>query len=604
MFPLFLSFSLSDIGFNYTISEDTVELVYSNITIYPSEISIPEKINIQNREYNVTGLGYGLFQNSSVETVVINNNIKAINQAVFKNCIKLRFIDMKALKIEEIPDHTFENCIALSIVLLPKSIKLIGKYSFYNCSSLETIDINNTFTIIISDYAFANCYKISSFVFPFYLAKIGMYGFYNTSLESIKLPEDIRYLSIGSFSHTKLKNIDISDTLITQIPAHAFEYCDIRSVSIPPSVKTLGDSCFEGNIHFKSMDISYTNVFSINSSAFKGCSSLSSFKFSLITDILGNNCFESTNFTKFETPDSVRHLGDCLFKNCSNLEIADIGSIQFDNVPMGIFWNCPKLHTVKYPRHQFVIKAHAFDNTAFVHIRFPNSLIGIDDYAFANCRNALTIDVSNLEFTLNGTHIFENCINAETVMFTEEDIDFPAYFLSGCAFSRFEFTPNILSIGEGCFKDCRNLKTVNLLRTKITKIPDFAFAGCKLDSLLLPASVSEIGLFGLGDAYHVVYYGVSQPNSGSQNKFNIIDVQFKYNSDMFCSQPVNKVKLREVGENGEELPLTFTERAYLWNAIALMCLALFFIFQIKRMITSSLKRKSIVQPYVLRRHSH
>lgn len=584
----------TDISFNFTIVNSTIEIQHSNTTSYPSNLVIPEKIKFQNSDFSVTSLGESLFENSSIEYIKFHDKITSIKSSIFRNCFNLKKVDMQVLNLTRIPDHMFDSCTSLTQIILPLNIIEIGKFSFYNCSNLQTIDIENSSITTLSDYSFANCAKLITIKLPKNLCQIGEYCFANTSLNTLHLPETTRKLCEGAFYHTKLENLEISDCLISKITSYSFAHCNLTSIFLHPSIRSLGISCFEGNKFLKSIDISYTNVVIINSSAFKDCSSLSSISFSIITNFLGDHCFEGTNFTHFETPDSVHHLGMCVFKNCPNLVQADLGSISFDKVPYGFFWNCHKFNSIKLPRHQFFIEPHAFEGTGFTHIRFPNSLLGIGDYAFSHCHNALTIDISNLEFTLTGTHIFEDCPNVETFLYAEEDIYFPDYLLSGCGLSSLVLPANIIGIGFGCFMNCKNLRTVNLLKTSITKIPDYAFFGCNLSTILLPKSVNEIGLYSLGHntSTTIIYYGHNVPNFGYTDTFGSIFVHFDYPTDLFCGQNVERVRLREIGENGEELPEIVSDFAYSMNYFAIFVLTLFLMFQFKRLYSLNVKRFS------------
>lgn len=575
MFSLFVSLCFSTFPFEYKLHNNEIELIKYNDTSSQTSIKIPQTIKNQNKDYPVTILGERLFIDSSIENIELHSKITQIKSEAFKNCKNLKTINMKSLKLQVIEDSTFESCTNLVAVILPTTLITIGNRAFYNCLNLEAIDMENVPIVKICNYSFTNCRKITSIKLPMKtLQEIGEYSFANTSISSLLLPEKVRCLGNGAFSHTIINELDISDSLLTVIPDHAFEYCKISTLLLPPSTVALGISSFEGNENLIKVDLSYTSVVSINNSAFKRCKNLCAIVFSITTDILGDSVFEETGFTNFTISESIHHIGEGLFKNCPKLTVVGFYELQYDKIPHYTFYNCTELSEIHYPRRSFYIQTHAFEYTGFKHIRFANSAIGIDDWAFAHCHKVLTIDISNIEYSINGSHLFEDCPLVETIMFAEDDIVLPPYLIAGCVIEKLELPPNILGIGEGCFMNCKKLKTVDLLRTSIKEISDYAFYGCNIQKILLPPSVSVIGYMSLGNNSidSVVYYGETLPFFGYTTTFKSVVVNFMYPSDIFCGQKVERIKLRMVGQNGEELPEEGSTLSLLLNFISMISL--------------------------------
>jgi hypothetical protein len=90
--------------------------------------------------------------NSTLESVVIPENIYVINQGAFSNCKNLKK------------------------VVLPKSLKKINEYVFFGCESLEEINFEEGLELI-GEGAFMGCRELGDFVFPRSLNFLGRNAF-------------------------------------------------------------------------------------------------------------------------------------------------------------------------------------------------------------------------------------------------------------------------------------------------------------------------------------------------------------------------------------------------------------------------------------------
>ena len=120
----------------------------------------------------------GAFSNlDMIETVVIGNAVKQIQQDAFAYCPWLKSVDFGNNKsLKEIEDGTFSGCYRLRFATLPSSVRTIGAYAFYECSLLESINLQSNLESI-GDYAFANCVRLVSVKLPAPLSTIGYDAF-------------------------------------------------------------------------------------------------------------------------------------------------------------------------------------------------------------------------------------------------------------------------------------------------------------------------------------------------------------------------------------------------------------------------------------------
>ncbi len=182
--------------------------------------------------------------------------------------------------------------------------------------------------------------------------------------------------------------------------------------------------------------------------------------------------------------------------------------------------------TVEFPStHKgepvIAIKARAFyDNkttpTVFI---IPDSVLRIEDYAFAGCSNLFEIQIG-AGVTEIGAGAFDACARLRRVDFAEgsqlktigqqafcscpdlASIQLPDGLqkIGNAAFEKSSLTgiiipASVIEIGECAFKDSQALNVVNfLLDSQLTKIGAQAFEGCwALSFISIPDSVTEIG---------------------------------------------------------------------------------------------------------------
>lgn len=74
--------------------------------------------------------------------IAINNNI--VPHHFCYGCIRLREIDLR--DAEQLDDSCFENCAALTSVIIPDSVNLMGKNIFYNCFQLGLVTVPNVYS--------------------------------------------------------------------------------------------------------------------------------------------------------------------------------------------------------------------------------------------------------------------------------------------------------------------------------------------------------------------------------------------------------------------------------------------------------------------------
>jgi hypothetical protein len=214
-------------------------------------------------------------------------------------------------------------------ISLPKNIyEISGKWDYYDdiyyspfdCSSLTSITLPKNLRYI-GDYAFWHCTSLTSINIPESVTSIGSYAFeYCRSLTSINIPESVT--SIGSYAFfdcSSLTSINIPES-VTSIGSYAFYWCSsLTSINIPESITSIEAGTFAGCSSLTSINIP-EGVTSIGSYAFEYCSSLTSINIpESITSIKGETFYGCTSLTSISIPEGVTSIGIGAFEYCSSL---------------------------------------------------------------------------------------------------------------------------------------------------------------------------------------------------------------------------------------------------------------------------------------------
>lgn len=299
---------------------DNVVEVCSPLTgRYEGEIDIPASIKLANVTYQVTRIGNSAFyDNDYITEVTIPNSVVSIGNHAFYNCDKLTSMTLPA-SVERIEHDAFKQCYSLQSVSLNEGLRTIESQVFYYCSRLQNVTLPSTLRSI-GYHAFTGCRAFTSMVLPDGLTDIGYGLFYECSnLASVKLPATMTAIPRIMFYSSGIKSITIPST-VKSIGESAFYNCDaLTSIVIPDGVESLGNSVFFGCDNLLSATIG-EGVTTIPSSAFNDDYALSviSLPSTLVTiaEYAFNTCRSLTSIT---IPENVTSIARYAFTECDKL---------------------------------------------------------------------------------------------------------------------------------------------------------------------------------------------------------------------------------------------------------------------------------------------
>lgn len=278
--------------------------------------------------------------NTKITSVAMPDTVKTVRQGAFLGCTKLK----KAVfgnGVEKLEASSFAKCTKLKAIALPDSVKRIGKNAFYLCSSAKMLTLGNSVSLIGSR-AFAECETLSSVKIPGSLSHIGASAFYqDSSLAAVEFAEGAA--GIGE---------------------QAFAYCSLRSVVLPESLVSIESAAFQGNRHLESVWIP-----------------------AAATDI-SDNVFAS-----------CRKLTDLQVSEGNKAYLAEDGALYNKSRTKLIAWPGADGGLVLEDT-LLTIGSYAFQGAGINSVVIPDSVLKIEEGAFASCEELLWVKFEGNEVLL------------------------------------------------------------------------------------------------------------------------------------------------------------------------------------------------------------
>ena len=246
----------------------------------------------------------------SLKTIIVTNTT-TIGAYAFFCCRNITDITISS-GVVSIGNNAFTDCDGLTHITLPNTITSIGSYAFYNCDGLTKIVIPNGVTSIGGD-AFTSCANLTDITIPSSVKRIGAYAFSSCwNLVNVYITDIAAWcnISFGNYganpfgyddkrnNHLYLNNELVTDLIIpegvTTIPLYAFHAIDLKSVIIPSTVTSIGESAFADCKQLSSVSFAENSQLStISTRAFYYCKALSSITIPSTVVSIGSNVFSS-----------------------------------------------------------------------------------------------------------------------------------------------------------------------------------------------------------------------------------------------------------------------------------------------------------------------
>lgn len=175
-------------------------------------------------------VGTQAFYKTPVEEVCFGSEVRSIGWQCFKECDRLRKVNIPDL-VEEIPEYCFFGTYALEELTLGKGLKRIGN------RALCPIDCYNVKTS-----------KLTSITLPDGLEEIGFKAFCSLGIVSVTIPSSVKHIAENAFEECRNLNSIKFENEMDTLPAHILgNTVGLREIVFPRGLKVIGDGALAGS---------------------------------------------------------------------------------------------------------------------------------------------------------------------------------------------------------------------------------------------------------------------------------------------------------------------------------------------------------------------
>ena len=401
-------------------------------------VKVPTSVEFDGKEYAVTCVRNGAFGG-------YNN----LDYTAYGNAFYIGNEENPYLILMEAKNTKIESC------EINRRCRFIYSEAFNGCSKLSEISIPDS-VINIGNDAFSGCSGLTKASFASVEQICGI-KFGNSTANPLSITQ---HLYIGT---TEVTNLSIPET-VKSIGDYAFYGCNyISSVTIPNSVEVIGDYAFYNCGSLNSISIG-NMVGRIGSCAFYGCIKL----------------------TEVYIPETVKCIGTNAFIGCFNMQKAEFASIEslcsinYENNAANPLYNAHNLYVNGEPVINLVI---------------PGTVKSIGAYAFYYCTNLASLTITD-SVKIIGTQAFNSCSRLASIEIPNSVTEIGDNTFSGCSgLKSLSYNSNVIGVQ---FNNISGLESI-FIGDSVKNISGAEFKGC--DNLVNVISLATVPPALNGDPY-------------------------------------------------------------------------------------------------------
>lgn len=251
--------------------------------------------------------------------------------------------------MDEIPDRLFDGNKRITAVTVPGTVKRIGSRAFAECENLEKIVLKEGIEAIESN-VFTGCHKLRKVTYPDSVTKYQGWTFYGANLDAPVLnasgtilvfcpgsvsgkewtvPHTVKTISWQAFIENKeLETLHLPEGL-EKIERMAFIECGLREITIPFSVREIGENAFWRCTQLERVTVLNPET-KFGSGPFSGCRNLKEINYADLTE--SDRRFHLTGqpflIQHLEDPANLNHRQDPAFRRLTaRCAKSDVGAM-------------------------------------------------------------------------------------------------------------------------------------------------------------------------------------------------------------------------------------------------------------------------------------
>ena len=441
---------------------------FSDVQNSQKTISIPEQIKINQTTYKLVNISDYAFKDCSFKNITLPN---------LQNS-KIQFLRLGA--------HCFEQSHDLvEISFIKSKVRIIPQYCFAGCRSLQIVHIDIS-TETFEKYAFFQS-GIKEIKIRAHITTIGKYCFAESDVEYVEMSSSLFEALPRSFFEgcKKLKEVSLPKQLV-KLPRECFNQSGIQTVILPATLKQIGESCFYNCTRLQKIEFNHTQIKEFPKSCFEHCYTLSVIFCPRSLESIADYALSDTGIAEFYAPKTLKHLGTGFIQMCGELTEVSLKEVDLPVIPSYSFYRCTKLRSFTPPDNMVAVEEYAFSDTLISKFPFA-SLERVSLASFAQCKNLLAADLSNVKSPRIPKELFHKCSSLKTIKFPRGDLRIGELAFCGTAITTLTF-PSVVQIDDEAFKDCTSLTKVDLSYSKCELYSYKVFSGCGDIYILWPTA--------------------------------------------------------------------------------------------------------------------
>ncbi len=531
----------------YYVTESD-EVVITGYTVPRGDLEMPATLD----GYDVVSIGdYAFSSCHELTSVTIPNSVTNIGEYAFACCYNLASITIPN-SVTNIGEYAFYNCYNLESVRIPVSVTDVGIDAFgaiWEC--VVEVPLNPSFDVsVIGDYITVVYYDpetgVVNTTWQYDINEDGesitITGVYPKPEGDLIIPTEVDGYAVAGIGVCAfedcigLRSVTISEGVLS-IGYDAFYGCDnLAAIFLPNSLTDIDYTALASNAKLTSIKVGLDNnmysdidgvlfdknkkavlrcpggtvgeytipdsVTTIGTSAFNGCSNLTSVNLPESVTSIGDYAFRScSNLTSITIPGSVTNIGYHAFSDCKNIESIEVSSDNKEYMSSdGVLFSKDKSILLQYPigRTEYsysvpqgvsTIGYSAFEYcTTLTDVVLPSGLTTVEAYAFNECVNLSSINipdsvVSVMGYAFEETKLWNDCKGGLVII-----DNWVVSFKGGADIIDVLIPDGVYGIADCAFENSWNILSVTIPES-VKIIENDAFRWClRLTSIIVDES--------------------------------------------------------------------------------------------------------------------
>ena len=220
---------------------------------------------------------------------------------------------------------------------------------------------------IIGKNAFKDCHFLTGRLdLPTTLTTIDENAFVDTEYTSVTLPHSLKTIGDYAFYEVPLEQKLTLPAKLTSVGGHAFEGTKITGVTIPDGVTTIGERAFANTPIQDHVTIPDGITY------------------------LGKEAFFKTNISTVFLPNNMTTLSQGLFQGCKNLNLVYIPD-NFTDIDSYAFDGCESLTTIRFSVNTATMGEYSLQGTPIDYVKVPSNVAVLSRGVFKNSNNLVSL---------------------------------------------------------------------------------------------------------------------------------------------------------------------------------------------------------------------